>query len=98
MTAVEMIKKLDDMVTNKVNILNHTLDNEKPFEEQSEGWKRLFNELKGLTIYAQNIDKNWHIEFDTDIKNNYNLNDFLPSCIMQRKIRILPLYSDFRRE
>lgn len=73
MTAVEMIKKLDDMVTNKVNILNHTLDSEKSFEEQSESWKRLFNELKGLTIYAQNIDKNWHIEFDSDTKNNYNL-------------------------
>ena len=68
-----MIKKLDDIVTNKVNILNHTLDSEKPFEYQSEGWKRWFYELKGIIIYAQNVDKNWHIELDTDFKNNYNL-------------------------
>lgn len=57
MTAVEMIKKLDDMVTNKVNILNHTLDSEKPFEEQSEGWKRLFNELKDLPFMLKTLIK-----------------------------------------
>ena len=73
MTANEIIKKLDDMVTNKVNILNSTLDSEKPFEEQSDGWKRWFNELNGLIVFAKNIDKNWHIEFDTDWKHNYNL-------------------------
>ena len=68
-----MIKKLDEMVTNKVNILNSTLDNEKPFEEQSEGWKRWFNELNGLIIFAKNIGKDWHIECDADIHHNYNL-------------------------
>ena len=44
MTANEMVKVLDNMVTNKVNILNDNLDSEKPFEEQSEGWKRWFYE------------------------------------------------------
>ena len=73
MTANEMVKVLDNMVTNKVNILNDNLDSEKPFEEQSEGWKRWFYELKGITIYTQNVDKNWHIELDTDFKHNYNL-------------------------
>ena len=59
MTANEMVKVLDNMVTNKVNVLNDNLDSEKPFEEQSEVWKRWFYELKGITIYAQNVDKNF---------------------------------------
>ena len=71
MNANEIIKKLDEMVSNKVNMLNAALDSGKPFEEQSEGWKRRFNELNGLVIFAKNIDKNWHIELDTD--KSYNL-------------------------
>lgn len=70
MTANEIIKKLDEMVTNKVNVLNSALDSGKPFEEQSIGWKRWFNELNGMIVFAKNIDKDWHIEFDTDKSDN----------------------------
>lgn len=73
MTANEIIKKLDEVVTNKVNVLNSTIDNEKPLELQSDGWKRLFSELNGMVTFARNIDKNWHIECDTDFKHNYAL-------------------------
>lgn len=73
MTAVEMIKILDKMVTRKVNILNANLNSDKPFIEQSDGWKRWYSELAGLCLYANNIGKNWHIEFVEDKKNNYNL-------------------------
>ena len=73
MTAVEIIKTLDDMVTNKVSVLNSTVDKSQPFEKQTDGWKRWFNELNGLIVFAKNIDKNWHIEFVMD--KQYNLQE-----------------------
>ena len=66
MTANEIVKRLDDMITNKVTVLNLLLDREKSFDEQEESWRRRFDELRGMLIVAQNIGKNWDITCDTD--------------------------------
>lgn len=63
----------DYVVASRVNTLNSSLDSEKPLQEQSARWKSWFNELNGMIILAQNINKDWHIKCDVDPKHNFNL-------------------------